>query len=106
MTSIEKDNSIASAVLETAQGLYDLGFIDQRKMRKYELLCEEPIPAYTSEKIRKLRDKYQLSQTVFATLLNISPSTVRQWEQGDKTPGGTSAKLLYILESKGIESLL
>lgn len=106
MSSIEKDNSITAAVLETAQGLHDLGFIDQRKMREYELLCEEPLPQYTSENIRNLREKYQLSQTVFATLLNISPSTVRQWEQGLKNPRGTSTKLLNILERKGIEALL
>lgn len=69
MTNIEK-NTIADAVLETAQGLYDMGFIDQRKMRKYKLLCEEAIPDYSSDDIRQLREKHQLSQTVFATLLN------------------------------------
>lgn len=40
-------------------------------------------PDYDSEKIRSLRDRYQLSQTVLASLLNTSPSAVRQWELGD-----------------------
>ncbi len=57
-------------------------------------------------KIRSLRDRYQLSQTVLASLLNTSPSAVRQWELGDKHPSGPSQKLLNLLERKGLEALI
>ena len=70
---------ILEAVHETAADLHRLGFIDQRKMRQYDALCLAPIPEYDGEKIRSLRDHYQLSQTVLASLLNTSPSAVRQW---------------------------
>jgi putative transcriptional regulator len=97
---------IMEAVHETAVDLHRLGFIDQRKMRKYEALCLDPIPAYNSEQIRTLRDRYQLSQAVLASLLNTSLSTVRQWELGDKHPSGPSQKLLNLLERKGLEALI
>ena len=73
---------------------------------KYDALCLDPIPEYDSEKIRSLRDRYQLSQTVLASLLNTSPSAVRQWELGDKHPSGPSQKLLNLLERKGLEALI
>jgi len=97
---------IFEAVHETAADLYKLGFIDQRKMRKYDALCMDPIPDYDSEKIRSLRDRYQLSQAVLASLLNTSLSAVRQWELGDKHPSGPSQKLLNLLERKGLEVLI
>lgn len=105
-TKAKAKNRILEAVHETAADLHRLGFIDQRKMRKYDALCLDPIPDYDSEKIRSLRDRFQLSQTVLASLLNTSPSAVRQWELGDKHPSGPSQKLLNLLERKGLEALI
>ena len=107
MTTKSKAKSpIFEAVHETARDLHRLGFIDKRKMRKFDVLCLDPIPAYDSEKIRTLRDQLQLSQAVLASVLNISLSTVRKWEVGDKHPSGPSLKLLNLLDRKGLEALI
>ena len=107
MTTKSKAKSpIFEAVHETANDLHRLGFIDKRKMRKFDVLCLDPIPAYDSEKIRTLRDQLQLSQAVLASVLNISLSTVRKWEVGDKHPSGPSLKLLNLLDRKGLEALI
>ena len=107
MTAKTKAKSrILEAVHETSADLHRLGFIDQRKMRKYDALCLDPIPEYDSEKIRSLRNRFQLSQTVLASLLNTSASAVRQWELGGKHPSGPSQKLLNLLERKGLEALI
>ncbi len=105
-TKTKAKNRILEAVHETALDLHRLGFIDQRKMRQYDALCLDPIPEYDSEKIRSLRARYQLSQAALASLLNTNPSTVRQWELGDKHPSGPSQKLLNLLERKGLEALI
>ena len=107
MTTKPKAKSrIFEAVHETARDLHRLGFIDKRKMRKFDVLCLDPIPAYNSEKIRALRDQLQLSQSVLAAVLNTSLSTVRKWEVGDKHPSGPSLKLLNLLDRKGLEAVL
>ena len=99
-------SSILDAVHETARDLQAAGFIDMRTMQRYDALCLEPIPAYTSAKIRALRERHKLSQAVLATVLNTSLSTVRQWEIGDKQPSGPSLKLLSLLDRKGLEVLI
>ena len=99
-------SKILDAVHETASDLHKMGFIDKRKMRNFDLLCLKPIPEYSSEKIRALRDHLQLSQAVLAAVLNISLSTVRKWEIGDKHPSGPSLKLLNLLDRKGLEAIL
>ena len=99
-------SAIFDAVHETARDLHNLGFIDERKMRKFDLLCVDPIPDYDSTQIRALRDRFNLSQAVLASVLNTSLSTVRQWEIGDKHPSGPSLKLLSLLDRKGLEVLI
>ncbi len=105
-TKPKAKSAILEAVHETALDLHNLGFIDQRKMRKFDLLCVDPIPDYDSVKIRALRQRFNLSQAVLASVLNTSLSTVRQWEIGDKHPSGPSQKLLSLLERKGLDVLI
>ncbi|WP_288408680.1 DNA-binding transcriptional regulator [uncultured Herbaspirillum sp.] len=97
---------ILDAVHETALDLHKLGFIDKRKMQKYEALCLEPVPEYDAAKIRALRARFHLSQVVLAAALNTSASTVRKWEVGDKRPSGPSLKLLNLIDRKGLEVVL
>jgi putative transcriptional regulator len=46
-----------------------------------------------------------VSQAVFAKLLNISPETVKKWEQGKRHPTGASLKLLNMIVSGGLNVL-
>ena len=92
---------IFEAVHEAASDLHRLGFIHMRNMHKFEALDIAPVPDYSSEKIRALRNQLKLSQAVLAAVLNTSLSTVRNWEGGEKLPSGPSSKLLDLLERKG-----
>ena len=97
---------ILEAVHETAAGFHRLGFIDKRKMQEFDVLCLEPIPDYDSLEIKRIRMKLNLSQPVFAAVLNTTLSTVVQWEGGKKHPRGTSLKLLNLVDRKGLEAVL
>ena len=97
---------ILNAVHETASDLHRLGFIHKRNMHKFDALCLPPVPDYSSEKIRALRDQLKVSQAVLAAVLNTSLSTVRKWEGGEKHPSGPSSKLLDLLQRKGLEAVL
>lgn len=106
MATKKRDDRILEAVHETARDLHRLGFIDKRKMRKYDALCLEPVPEFDADKVRALRERLHLSQAVLASALNTSVSTVRKWEVGDKKPSGPSQKLLDLIERKGLEAVL
>ena len=105
-TKTKNGSRLLNAVHETAQDMHRLGFIDKRKMSKFDALCIAPVGDFDSEKIRDLRQNLQLSQAVLAAVLNTSISTVRKWELGDKQPSGPSLKLLSLLERKGLEAVL
>jgi len=57
-----------------------------------------PAPDYVAAKIAAIRKRLGLSQTLFAQALNVSPGTVRSWEQGEKPPQGPSLRLLEIAD--------
>lgn len=105
-TKTKAKSRLMDAVYETASDLHHLGFIDKRKMQKYDVLCLQPVPEYDAQKIKALRSKLQLSQAVLASVLNTSLSTVRKWEVNEKHPSGPSSKLLNLLERKGLEVVL
>lgn len=105
-TKAKSESRLLQAVHETASDLYRLGFIDKRKMRKYDALCLEPMHEYDAKKVRALRERLHLSQAALASVLNTSVSTVRKWEVGDKKPSGPAQKLLNLLEHKGLEAVL
>ena len=106
-TKTKKETSrILDAVHETARDLHGAGLVSKRRMKDYDALCLVPVPEYTSEMIRALRERHRISQAVLASILNTSLSTVRQWEIGEKHPSGPSLKLLNLLDRKGLEAVI
>lgn len=47
--------------------------------------------------IQKTRERLGLSQDQFAATFHMSPWTLRKWEQGERTPSGAAAVLLWLL---------
>lgn len=48
--------------------------------------------------IQKARKKLGLSQDQFADAFGVSASTLRKWEQGQRSPTGAAKTLLKIIE--------
>jgi putative transcriptional regulator len=72
------------------------------KGKKLDLrMVELPPPPkpLTPGEIVRIRHGLKVSQAVFAYLLNVSPSTVRAWEQGRREPNQASLKLLQIAKA-------
>jgi putative transcriptional regulator len=55
--------------------------------------------------IRALRERENLSQSVFARYLNVSKNLVSDWERGVKRPGGPALRLLAVIQKKGIQAI-
>lgn len=102
----EKHPSILETVHETAQGLYDANIINATTMREFDELCLPKVKDLSPRQIKSIRLREKVSQPVFAKFLNTTLSTVRQWEQGDKHPRGTSLRLLNLIAEKGLGVLL
>ncbi len=98
----KKDKSALEVAHELAQGLHKAGVIDAVTMREFDADCLPEVKVLSAQDIKALRLRENISQPVFAKCLNTTPSTVKQWEQGDKNPRGTSLKLLNLVYDKGL----
>ena len=79
----------ASEILESLRG--------KKQLTARKLVLPKPPRAMKPKEIITLREKrLKVSQTVFASLLNVNPGTVRAWEQGVNQPNGATLRLLQI----------
>jgi putative transcriptional regulator len=96
------DKSILEVVHETAKGLNQAGLMDTKTKQEFDALCLPPLKEYNAKQIKHIRLKSNLTQVIFATYLNLSPSTIKKWETGQTKPKGSSLKLLNLVEQKGL----
>ena len=70
-----------------------------KKLRALTLDIPEPAKPWPKEQIARLRkQRFGVSQPVFASLLSVTASTVRAWEQGQKVPSGAARRLLELAD--------
>ena len=50
----------------------------------------------TGPDVKRIRASYELSQSEFAALIGTSVATLRNWEQGRRTPEGPARVLLQV----------
>lgn len=101
----KKTSRILAEVHEAARDLHDAGAMDTLTLRRFDALCLPPVPRYTAADIRRIRKNANVSQAVFAAVLNVGKATVAAWEQGGKEPSGAALKLLDLVERKGLSAL-
>lgn len=59
---------------------------------------KKPSLKVSGELIRELREKYNMSRSVFAYKLRVSPRTLEKWEQDETTPNDQAAALILMLK--------
>ena len=92
-------NSIHDAISSTAVDMLDAGLsipFTQKELNK--LGVEIPHSSISPQEIKQIRSLMDVSQSIFAKLLNVSLSSVRQWEQGHRKPSGSTIILLELLQ--------
>ena len=102
MTKTGKKESFGQKLIESAREAVEIqrGTREPARVTRYtvaEAKVEAP-PRYVAERIRGIRDEMALSQPIFAAALNVSPETVRAWEQGKREPDGPTLRLLEVAE--------
>ncbi len=74
-------------------------------LRTTEVSLPDPAPEVTPEEIAAARQSLNVSQPVFARLLNVPTVTAVSWEKGRRRPSGAALRLLQIAR-KHPEALL
>ena len=93
-----KKTELGQELLKAAQEALEVER-GKKKVRE-NVFSVKPAPQWTRSGIIRLRkEKFGVSQAVFALLLDVSKKTVEAWEQGKNKPSGSSSRLLQIFRS-------
>ena len=98
-------DDVYEAIHSAVEGMYRAGTIDKTTMRSFDESCLTAPAAIKPRQIKALRERYRVSQPVFARYLNTSESTVEKWETGAKKPSGMALKLLSVVQKHGLKML-
>ena len=104
-----EEKRVLDELLEMAEALDGCGLLTKHDFAKMKALCLEKPPIFTPRKVTNIRIRQaKMSQSIFASLLNVSVSTVQKWESpsSGKHPSGAAAKLLQVIEVRGVQALL
>ena len=78
-------------------------------MRRFDALCLPPVRHYKAADIRRIRKHANVSQAMFAAILNVGKATVaareRDRDKGGQEPSGPALKLLDLVERKKLSVL-
>lgn len=99
------DKTITEVVHETIKGWHKVGLVDKTTMHEFDALCLPKIKRLGPKEIKKIRSREKVSQPVLAMYLNVSPHTVKNWEQGIKHPTGSALKLLNLVLKRGLVAI-
>lgn len=99
-------SKIIESLRSDLAALQEVGAIGKVTMREFDAICPPPVRAFDATEIKRLREKLQFSQPVFALHLHTSVSTVRKWEQGETHPTGPALKLLNLIADKGLQAII
>ena len=99
-------NTRLEVLHKTAASLERLGAFDKTTMREFDAFCLTRVEAMSGGEIQGMREREGVSQAVFARHLNVSTKLVSDWERDVKRPSGPSLKLLSLVKSKGLQSIL
>lgn len=64
---------------------------------KVDRITISPLHTYTSEEIKEIRSKQNMTQRLFAEAIGVSPKTIEAWEAGINSPSGTANRILELL---------
>ncbi len=78
-------------LIESAREALEIAKGDAKPARRYDVA---PID------VAAIRKKLKLSQAEFADRFGLSVATVRDWEQGRRSPDNTARTLLMVIEKR------
>lgn len=96
---------IIGPVRKEADRLSTAGIVDDATLRVFEALCLPAPRDFSPDRIRTIRSCSHASQAAFAAFLNVPKARIAAWEKGTRAPGGAAARLLDLVERKGLDIL-
>ena len=115
MTTKPAPDDAMANILASAKALQRVGALDAVEMAQIrkitarkapDLMTRAEVVGLTGDKIKHIREANNVSQAVFAKLINTKVGTLQKWESGVNRPQGAALKLLHLVKDHGVKLLV
>ena len=101
---------LRAELVELTQDMHAAGLVNDEELAKTTLrmLGPDALPRaspMTGKQIVSIREQANMSQAVFARLLDVTTGTLSKWERGEIAPRGPARRLLQIIKAKGVDAV-
>lgn len=80
------------------QGLNEAVAAEKGQLKVRKIKCQvNPVPDFSAQEIKTLRNELEMSQITFAALMGVSSKTVEAWEAGTNKPVGAARRMMGML---------
>jgi len=93
-----KNLTIGEGIINSLEEAIKYEKDEKPKGAKTHTIIVAPLPEYKGAKIKQIRNKVGLTQSIFAYVFGVSIKTVEAWESGRNQPNGPAQRMLSILE--------
>ncbi|WP_018693082.1 helix-turn-helix domain-containing protein [Algicola sagamiensis] len=94
-------SEIIKSLREDLSTLCDENLIPKVTLREFDQAHMSQITAMSSDEVKALRLKLNISQAVLAKYMNMSPESIQKWERGETKPSGAALRLLNVIQKHG-----
>lgn len=82
------------------QGLNEAVEYEKGNIKAKTIRCTvNPIPNFSPQEIRDLRNNLSMTQSTFAAVIGVSQKTIEAWERGTNEPIGSARRILSMLQA-------
>ncbi len=96
-----KTEKARNSLFERLKGSLEQGIAHTRgEMTLKTVEVPEEPPEIDAANLAALRETAEMSQAIFARVLNVSPKTVQSWEHGVRIPSMGNRRLIHIFSQR------
>jgi putative transcriptional regulator len=92
---MKENENVFSSIMSGLKQAVDYSKGNLKGIRR-RVVTIAPLPDYKAKTIRAIRNKLNLSQSLFAEALGVSIKTVEAWESGKHRPSGPAMRMLQL----------
>lgn len=94
---MRKESEVTKNILDGLNEALDIAKEKKTAKRIREIVIPD-LPVYKGEDIKRIRQRIEVTQKIFAEVFGVSVKTVEAWEGNRNIPEGPAQRIFYALD--------
>jgi len=97
-TKIRSKKGLKKSIFDGLNETLDIAADKKTAKRKREVVIPD-LPLYKGRDVKRVREKIDVTQKIFAAVIGVSVKTIEAWEGNRNVPDGPAQRIFYALDN-------